>query len=57
MIGVTHRILDSLLLNTAGGTLTHEVLTTFLAEVIAVITSRPLVPLSSDPHNPYPLRP
>lgn len=57
MIGVTRRLLDSLLLDTAGGYLTHEVLSTFLAEVSAIINSRPLVPLSSDPENPYPLSP
>ena len=57
MIGVTRRILDSLLLKVSCGNLTHEVLSTFLAEVSAIINSRPLVPLSSDPENPYPLSP
>ncbi|XP_014679818.1 PREDICTED: uncharacterized protein LOC106819738 [Priapulus caudatus] len=57
MIGVTRRILDSLLLNVTSGGLTHEVLSTFLAEVMAIVNSRPLVPLSSDPGNPYPLSP
>ena len=57
MIGLSRRILDSLLTNTAGGALTHEVLVTFLAEVTAIINSGPLVPLSSDPQNPYPLSP
>ncbi|XP_069105119.1 uncharacterized protein [Argopecten irradians] len=57
MIGVTRRIIDSLLMDVPGGGLTHEVLTTFLAEASAIINSRPLVPVSSDPENPYPLSP
>ncbi|XP_033759487.1 uncharacterized protein LOC117341732 [Pecten maximus] len=57
MIGVTRRILDSLLMNIPGGGLTHEVLTIFLAEASAVINSRPLTPVSSDLDNPYPLSP
>lgn len=57
LIGVTRRILDSLLLDSRRGTLTHEVLTTFLAEVTAIINSRPLLPLSSDPQDPFPLSP
>lgn len=57
MIGLTRRILDSLLLDVPGSGLTHEVLVTFLAEVSAIINARPLVPLSSDPEDPYPLSP
>ncbi|XP_021366693.1 uncharacterized protein LOC110459000 [Mizuhopecten yessoensis] len=57
MIGVTRRIIDALLLDSRRGVLTHEVLTTFLAEVTAIVNSRPLVPLSSDPQDPYPLSP
>lgn len=57
MIGMTRRILDSLLLDTRRGTLTHEVLTTFLTEASAIINSRPLVPVSSDPEDPSPLSP
>ncbi|XP_033726768.1 uncharacterized protein LOC117316337 [Pecten maximus] len=57
MIGVARRILDALLLDSRRGVLTHEVLTTFLAEVTAIVNSRPLVPLSSDPQDPYPLSP
>ena len=57
MIGVTRRILDSMLgdLNTTH--LTHEVLTTFMAEVSAIINARPLVPISSDPDCPEILTP
>ncbi|XP_061170421.1 uncharacterized protein LOC133179742 [Saccostrea echinata] len=57
LIGVTRRILDAMLLGTPGKALTHEVLTTFLAEVSAIINSRPLVGVSSDPEDPYHLSP
>jgi hypothetical protein len=57
MIGVTRRILDGMLLEMPGKALTHEVLTTFLAEVSAIINSRPLVGVSSDPEDPYHLSP
>lgn len=57
MIGITRRILDSLLMDLRGTDLTHEVLVTFLAEVCAIVNSRPLVPLSSDPEDPQPLTP
>ncbi len=57
MIGVTRRILDSLLLDLPGGGLTHEVLTTFMAEVSAIVNSRPLVSVSTDSCAPTPLSP
>ncbi|XP_060775245.1 uncharacterized protein LOC132885029 [Neoarius graeffei] len=49
MIGTARRILDSMLLQTGRSKVTHEVLCTFMAEVTAVINSRPLIPVSSDP--------
>ena len=49
MIGVTRRILDSMLLDCKRVALTHEVLVTFMAEARAIINSRPLTPVSSDP--------
>ena len=49
MIGVTRRILDSMLLDCKRVALTHEVLVTFMAEACAIINSRPLTPVSSDP--------
>lgn len=55
MIGIARRILDSLLLDV--GQLTHDILTTFMAEVSAIINARPLVPLDSDPEVPFPLTP
>lgn len=59
LIGVARRILDSMLLENSmiKGHLTHEVLVTFLAEVTAIINSRPLATLSTDPDDPYPLSP
>ncbi|XP_052772670.1 uncharacterized protein LOC128211693 [Mya arenaria] len=57
IIGVTRRILDSMLLDLPGNSLTHEVLTTFLAEVSAIINSRPLVPVCADSSCPTPLNP
>ena len=57
MIGVTRRILDSMLLETKSKPLTHETLTTFLTEVCAIINARPLVPISSDPESPMILSP
>ncbi|XP_061178286.1 uncharacterized protein LOC133186914 [Saccostrea echinata] len=57
LIGVTRRVLDSMLLNIPPGSLTHEVLTTFLAEASAIVNSRPLVPVSTDPDDPLPLSP
>lgn len=47
-IGVTHRILDSMLLQTKHANLTHDVLSTLMAEVSAIINARSLVPVSSD---------
>lgn len=49
MIGIARCILDSMLLQNARSHLTHEVLTTFMAEVTAVINSRPLISVSPDP--------
>lgn len=57
MIGVARRILESMLLQAGRVQLTHEILTTFLAEVTAIINARPLVPVSSDPEHPHILSP
>ncbi|XP_078330327.1 uncharacterized protein LOC111129274 [Crassostrea virginica] len=57
MIGNTRRILDAMLLEYGSRTLTHEVLVTFLAEAAAIINSRPLVSVSTDPENPFILSP
>lgn len=57
MIGMARRILDCMLLQTNRIQLTHEILTTFLAEVTAILNARPLVPVSSDPEQPHILSP
>lgn len=57
LIGIPRRILDALLLKTNTSHLTHEVLTTLMAEVTAIMNSRPLVPISSDPDAPAVLTP
>lgn len=49
MIGISRRILDSMFLQAGNPRLTHEILTTLMAEVTAIINARPLVPVSMDP--------
>ncbi|XP_048730040.2 uncharacterized protein LOC125647403 [Ostrea edulis] len=56
MIGASRKILDSLLLNHKGP-LTHEVLTTFLMDVSAILNARPFVEVSTDPDAPQVLSP
>lgn len=57
MIGMTRKILDSMLLESRSKPLTHETLATFLCEVCAIINSRPIVPISTDPEMPMILSP
>lgn len=57
MIGMARRILDNMLLQAGRVQLTHEILTTFLAEVTAIINAHPLIPVSSDPEHPLILSP
>lgn len=57
MIGTARRILDSMLLQAGRSKVTHEVLCTFMAEVTAIINSRPLIPVSSDSEAPLILTP
>ncbi|XP_056001792.1 uncharacterized protein LOC130048767 [Ostrea edulis] len=57
LIGVSRRILDSLLTDPKVTRLTHEVLVTFMAEVCSVINARPLSGISYDPDSPIPLSP
>jgi hypothetical protein len=49
MIGMVRRILDSMILGSTGDTLTYDALNTFMTEVCAIVNSRPLVPVSTDP--------
>ena len=56
MVGVSRRILDCMLLEEKSR-LTHEVLTTLMAEVSAINNARPLIPVSSDSESPVILSP
>lgn len=57
LIGVARRILEGMLLRSDSSRLTHEVLTTLMAEVMAILNARPLIPVSTDPDNPTILTP
>ncbi|XP_035995613.1 uncharacterized protein LOC110368714 isoform X1 [Fundulus heteroclitus] len=57
MIGVTRKILDSMLLTNKHTRLTHEVLCTLMAEVSSIVNARPLVPITTDPSSPFLLCP
>lgn len=59
LIGVARRVLDSMLLENymVKGHSTHEILVAFLAEVSAIMNSRPFTTLSTDPDDPHPLSP
>ncbi|KAL3967947.1 NLR family CARD domain-containing protein 3 [Sarotherodon galilaeus] len=57
MIGLSRRILDAMLLQTTHAHLTHEVLSTLMAEVTAIINARPLSPITTDPDTPFLLTP
>lgn len=57
MIGVSRRILKSMLQGPVHSKLSHEVLTTFMAEVTAIVSARPLVPVPTDPDAPFILSP
>ncbi|XP_072516499.1 uncharacterized protein [Salminus brasiliensis] len=57
LMGIARRILDSMLLQLGRTQLTHEILTTFMSEVTAIINARPLIPVSSDPECPLILTP
>lgn len=52
MTGVSKRILDSMLSQIQPSHLSHKVLSTFMAEVSAIINSRPLTTISTDVSAP-----
>lgn len=56
LIGVARQILDGMLIQKPTR-LTHEILVTLMAEVMAIINARPLVPVSTDPDSPEILTP
>ncbi|KAM4591910.1 uncharacterized protein PAE49_019480 [Odontesthes bonariensis] len=57
MIGVSRRILDAMLSQVRPSNLTHEVLSTVMAEVSAIINARPLTTISTDSNAPSLLTP
>lgn len=57
LTGVARCILDGIPLKAIHIQLTHEVLRTFMAEVMAIMNARPLVPVSTDPDKPNLLTP
>ncbi|XP_024909242.1 uncharacterized protein LOC112486514 [Cynoglossus semilaevis] len=57
LIGVARHILDAMFLQAGPTRFTHEVLSTFMAKVIAIMNARPLVNISTDPDMPMVLTP
>nr|XP_027224294.1 uncharacterized protein LOC113816404 [Penaeus vannamei] len=57
LIRICRKILESMLAETPYKTLTHEVLSTFMAEVCAIVNNRPIVNVSTDPENLFILSP
>ena len=57
MISVARRVLEAMLADVSPIHLTHEVLTTLMAEVSAIVNARPLVSVSNDPDAPEVLTP
>ncbi|XP_033745498.1 uncharacterized protein LOC117331014 [Pecten maximus] len=57
MIGIARRILDAMLLDNTHRALTHDVLVTLMHEISAIINSRPITQVSSDPDSPTILSP
>ena len=56
-IGSARKILDSMLLQEGSKELTHEVLVTLMAEVCAILNSRPIAALDTDASSPLVLSP
>lgn len=52
LIGVSKRVLNAMLLDHQQRDITHDVLTTLMAEVCAIVNNRPLTDVSSDPEAP-----
>lgn len=57
MIGVVKRILDGMMLDPNNHNITHEALCTLLAEGTAIVNSRPITFVSTDPDSPLVLTP
>ncbi|XP_069129286.1 uncharacterized protein [Argopecten irradians] len=57
MIGLVRRILDSMMSSVSARNLTHDVLTTLMAEICAIVNSRPVASISNDATTPEILSP
>nr|XP_034315801.1 uncharacterized protein LOC117685500 [Crassostrea gigas] len=57
LIGVSKRVLNAMLLDHQQRDITHDVLTTLMAEVCAIVNNRPLTDVSSDTEAPTLLTP
>ncbi|XP_048759484.2 uncharacterized protein LOC125669080 [Ostrea edulis] len=57
LIGVSQRVLNAMFLQQRHKDISHEVLSTFMAEVTAIANSRPLIPISYDSDSPLLLTP
>lgn len=56
-IGTIRRVLNAMLLSLGSSQLDHELLVTLMAEVTAIVNSRPLTAITSDTDEPKPLSP
>ncbi|XP_069114456.1 uncharacterized protein [Argopecten irradians] len=56
-IGTARRILEGIIVLESRRNLTHDILSTFMCEVCAIINSRPIAPVSVDPSQPSVLSP
>lgn len=56
-IGTIRRILDAMFLKIGPSQLTHELLSTLMAEVTGIVNARPIALLSTDTDDPQPLTP
>ena len=56
-IGTIRRVLDAMFAELGKTQLTHELLVTLMAEVVAIVNARPISALPSDTDDPQPLSP
>ena len=57
LINTIRRVLDAMFAELGRTQLTHELLITLMAEVVAIVNARPISALPSDPDDPRPLSP
>ncbi|XP_033763439.1 uncharacterized protein LOC117344719 [Pecten maximus] len=57
VIGTARRILEGIIVTESRRNLTHDILSTFMCEVCAIINSRPIASVSVDPSQPSILSP